>query len=103
MSEKRLAGDSYGAYDCSMIVAAGTVLFRRKISVLLSEVERSDLISYLAKHLNGCVLVQGTGCHSKTLLKECERFGAHGAPYGAAGKVGCRVRRAHHFELIRER
>lgn len=46
MSEKTLAGQFNGAYDCSVIVAAETISFQRKISAPRSEVERSDLSAH---------------------------------------------------------
>ena len=44
-----------------MITIAETVPFQRKIGNLLSDVERSDLIVYLADHPEAGVLIQGTG------------------------------------------
>lgn len=44
-----------------MITIAETAPFQRKISGLLAEGERADLIAYLAQHPNAGVLMQGTG------------------------------------------
>ncbi|PKM43890.1 MAG: addiction module toxin RelE [Gammaproteobacteria bacterium HGW-Gammaproteobacteria-1] len=44
-----------------MITVAETAPFQRKISSLLTEEERADLIAYLAEHPNAGVLLQGTG------------------------------------------
>lgn len=50
------------AYTISgMITVAETAPFQRKISNLLSDVERSDMIAYLAEHPEAGVLIQGTG------------------------------------------
>lgn len=44
-----------------MITVAETAPFQRKISSLLSDEERIDLIAYLAEHPSAGVLMQGTG------------------------------------------
>lgn len=44
-----------------MITVAETAPFHRKISTLLSNEERTDLITYLAEHPSAGVLMQGTG------------------------------------------
>ncbi|CAG0980891.1 Toxin HigB-2 [Anaerolineae bacterium] len=44
-----------------MFTVAETAPFQNKIGKLLSDEERSDLISYLAEHPNAGVLIQGTG------------------------------------------
>jgi len=44
-----------------MITVAETLPFQRKISTLLSDEERSDLIAYLAEQPNAGVLMPGTG------------------------------------------
>ena len=44
-----------------MITVAETAPFQRKISTLLSDKERSDLVDYLAEHPSAGVLMQGTG------------------------------------------
>lgn len=44
-----------------MITVAETAPFQRKISSLLSDEERVDLIAYLAEHPSAGVLMQGPG------------------------------------------
>lgn len=44
-----------------MITVAETAPFANKISRLLSDEERNDLIAYLSEHPNAGVLIQGTG------------------------------------------
>jgi len=44
-----------------MITVAETAPFQRKISSLLSDEERVDLIAYLAEHPSAGVLMKGTG------------------------------------------
>jgi len=44
-----------------MITVAETAPFQRKITTLLSDEERADLIAYLAAHPGSGVLMQGTG------------------------------------------
>jgi hypothetical protein len=44
-----------------MITIAETLPFQRKTSSLLTDEERSELISYLAEHPQAGVLIQGTG------------------------------------------
>jgi hypothetical protein len=45
----------------SMFTIAETAPFQNKISALLTDEERTDLISYLAEHPNAGVLIQDTG------------------------------------------
>lgn len=44
-----------------MITVAETAPFQRKISTLLSDEERTDLVTYLAEHPNAGALMQETG------------------------------------------
>lgn len=44
-----------------MITIAETLPFQRKISGLLSQEERAELVVYLAEHPNSGALMQGTG------------------------------------------
>lgn len=44
-----------------MITVAETVPFQRKVKQLLSDLEKSELISYLAENPSSGVLIQGTG------------------------------------------
>ena len=44
-----------------MITVAETEPFQKKVSRLLSEDERAELIAYLSMHPNSGVLIQGTG------------------------------------------
>lgn len=44
-----------------MITIAETLPFQRKISGLLPEEERTELVAYLAEHPNSGALMQGTG------------------------------------------
>lgn len=47
-----------------MITVAETVPFQRKIAVLLSDAERTELIAYLSEQPNSGVLIQDTGGRS---------------------------------------
>jgi len=56
-----LANYAIGVYAFGMITIAKTLPFQRKISGLLSEEERTELVAYLAEHPNSGALMQGTG------------------------------------------
>jgi hypothetical protein len=73
-----------------MITVAETGPFQRKIVDLLSEEERSDLITYLAEHPTAGVLMQGTG----GILK------LRWARQGGGKSGGIRVTYYFHSELI---
>ena len=84
--------DSYanGVHPCAMITIAETAPFRRKISSLLSDEERADLIAYLAEHPSAGVLIQGAGGIRK--LRWARRGG------GKSG--GIRVVYYYHCEMM---
>ena len=44
-----------------MITVAETGMFQRKVTRLLSEHEREDLVTYLSEHPNAGVIMEGTG------------------------------------------
>ena len=60
-----------------MFTIAETAPFQNKIGTLLSDEERTDLISYLAEHPNAGVLIQGTGGIRK-LRWACKGYGKSG-------------------------
>lgn len=79
-----------GVHDPVMITIAETAPFQRKITSLLSDEERVDLIAYLAEHPSAGVLIQGTGGIRK--LRWARRGG------GKSG--GIRVIYYYHSEMM---
>lgn len=56
-----LAYYSIGVYHSTMITVAETHTFQKKVSKILSDKERNNLISYIASHPNAGDILQGTG------------------------------------------